>query len=61
VTQERIYDFGSGTNSGNFHLARKSTSNDLSLYANWGRGSAAAALNLAGFIQQNQTVVSVAT
>ena len=64
MAQERIYDFGSGPDSGNFYLARQGTSNDLGLIANWGRGtngSAAATLTLAGFIQQNQTVVSVAT
>ena len=61
MTQERIYDFGSGPDSGNFILARQGTSNDLGLFANWGRGGAGAWLSLPGFIQQNQIVVSVAT
>ena len=61
MTQERIYDFGSGPDSGNFYLMRQGAGNDLFLGANVGRGSAAASLTLVGFIQQNQTVVSVAT
>ena len=58
---ERVFDFGNGPDSGNFLLAREGTSNNLKLFTNIGRGAAMAELTLAGFIQQNQIVVSVAT
>jgi len=58
---ERIFDFGSGPDSGNFLLAREGTSNTLTLFSNHGRGAAGANLRLENFIQQNQIVVSVST
>lgn len=60
-TWERVFDFGNGPDSGNFLLTREGTSNNLKLFTNIGRGAAMAELTLAGFIQQNQIVVSVAT